>query len=126
MRIRTVLWLDCIGAFVAGSLILGFHQLISRWDSLDISIVLFVGVANLVYGFGSLYVNTIGRTVRSISTLALANVFWLAVCISIIAFNWNSISSFGIAHKLLEGTYVAGLGITEWKFRNQLAEHKIH
>lgn len=121
MQKQNILWLDCIGGLVAGILILIFRELISDLDSLPIQIIVLVGFTNLVYGSFSLWVTTrIRRPARLIRILATANIFWLAVCLTIVVLYWREISLFGTVHKIGEGVYVAFLGFLELKWLQEL------
>jgi hypothetical protein len=120
---QNILWVDCIGGLFVGVLVLCLCRLISSWGGLPIRIVAMVGFANLFYGTYSLWLTT--RTPRPmvfLQILALANMAWLLVCISIVVSHWSEITILGITHKLTEGIYVAGLGYMEWQWREKLAE----
>jgi len=118
----TILWLDCIGGLLAGVLILFFCRMISDWDNLPLWIVLAFGFANLIYGGYSLWVTTQNpRSMVWIKILALANITWLGICVTIVTVYWNDISIFGTLHKLTEGIYVGSLGYVEWRWREKLA-----
>ena len=81
-----------------------------------------MGIANLVYGFYSLYVTTQKpRPLRLVQILAVANMAWLIACLSIATFFWQEISILGLVHVVGEGIYVAALGAVEWKFQKNLA-----
>ena len=81
-----------------------------------------MGVANLLYGSYSLFVTTRrGRSKKLIEILAVANVIWLFICISILVCYWQQISIFGLIHVLGEGMYVAVLGLVEWQLRERLS-----
>ena len=119
---NNILWLDCIGGLLVGILVLLFCRLISTWDGLPLNVIIFVGMANLLYGSYSLWVTTRApRPLKVVTILAFANMGWLAVCITIIAVNWTEISTFGVLHKLGEGLFVSILGYTEWHWRKSLA-----
>lgn len=120
---QNILWLDCLGGLMVGVFVLLFSNLISEWDSLPLGIVRFVGFANLAYGSYSIWVTTRApRKIILVKILALANMAWLFVCITIIVIHWNDISLFGTIHKLAEGIYVASLGVIEWRWRESLAK----
>lgn len=118
---QDILWIDCIGGLVVGVLILCVCRLISVWDNLPIAVVIGVGIANLSYGSYSLWVTLRKpRPLSIVKFLSLANMAWLAVCISIVAFYWKDISAFGIFHKLGEGLYVASLGVLNGDGKSRL------
>ena len=121
LNTQNVLWVDCLGGLLVGVLVLLFSNLISEWDALPLTIIRFVGFANLVYGSYSIWVTTRNpRKIILVKILALANMAWLIVCITIIVMHWSEISWFGTIHKLVEGIYVASLGVIEWKWRESL------
>ena len=116
-----ILWVDCIGGLVVGFVVLAFCQLISGWENLPLATVIVMGFANLVYGGYSLFVTTRKkRRLILIKILAMANMAWLLVCVTIAAMYWNQISLLGIVHVIGEGIYVAGLGFVEWNMKESL------
>ena len=118
---KNILWFDCIGGLLVGILVLMACRLISGLDSLPLWVILSVGIANLVYGSYSLWLATRRpRPILPLKILAIANMAWLGACLTIVAVFWQSISLFGILHKLSEGIYVATLGYLEWKWRNTI------
>ena len=120
---QNILWVDCIGGLLVGCSVLAIHSLLSKWENLPISIVLFMGVVNLLYGIFSLHVTT--RTPRPailVKILAIANMLWVLPCIGIVCMYWPDISTVGILFVLGEGVYVATLGFVEWGWRSHLSE----
>ena len=119
---RTILWVDCTGGLAVGVIVLACCNFLSNLDSLPIWVTIFVGFANLGYGSFSLWLTTRSpRPLRLVRVLAIANIAWLAVCITIVMSHWQGISTFGVFHKLGEGLYVALLGCLELKWRHALA-----
>lgn len=120
--IPKILWLDCLGGLIVGVVVLAICQPLSNWEGLPVTVVVAMGIANLVYGFFSLFVTLRRpRPKRLVTTLAVANMVWLLVCMIIASLFWTQISGLGLLHVLGEGTYVAGLGYTEWKLRDRLS-----
>ncbi len=118
----TLLWVDCLGGLVVGSIGLLIYNHLSDWDRLPQAVVLTMAMANLAYGSYSLFVTTRNpRPLPMIKLLALANMFWLLVCVLIAIAYWSQISFFGVLHVVGEGVYVAALGLTEWTWRTRLA-----
>ena len=80
-------------------------------------------MANVAYGSYSIYVATRKRRdVRLVQALAVANMGWLIVMLSIV-YSWrDAITSTGIVIVLGEGIYVAAPGFTEWQWRATLAK----
>ena len=117
-----ILWLDCVGGLLVGVLVLCFHSWLSRLEGLPESMVVVMGLANLVYGLFSLFVTTRPvRPARLIQTLAVANLFWLVVCVGVVLVWWDVITSVGVSLIVGEGVYVATLGAVEWLWREHLA-----
>ena len=117
-----ILWLDCIGGLVVGTVVLIFASLLSDWEGLPKTTVQFMAIANLAYGSYSFYVTTRRQRPLSLVTiLSVANIVWLPVCIVIVALFANQITGLGMLHLLGEGLYVAGLGVVEWRMRETLA-----
>lgn len=119
-RARVVLWLDGAPALVVGLALLALRDPLAELYRLDTSLVRFVGFANLGYGCysGSLAARaTRGRAPsrRSIEWLALLNFGWLLVCSGLLYRHASTASALGIAQLTLEGAYVAGLAIAEWR-----------
>lgn len=116
-----ILWIDCLGGLIVGLLVLLIHPFLSRIQGLPKLIVIFIGIANLLYGSYSLFVTTRQRRpIGLVKTLALANMGWLFVCLGILVLWFNVLTMIGIAMVVGEGIYVATLGIAEWKWRTDL------
>lgn len=123
MNRTAILWLDSLGALLAGAVVMLFSSQLSRWEGLPQQVVAFLGIANLAYGGYSLCV-TLSRPRRLglIRALAVGNMAWLFVCLSIAISFRDTVTSFGLFHLLGEGIYVAGLGFTEWRWQRSLVE----
>ena len=120
-----ILWVDCLGGLFVGGAVLSICKLLSDWESLPTTIVFFMGVVNLVYGCYSLFVVTRKpRPLLMIKALAIANMFWLIVCLVIAIAFWQQISVLGLLHVVGEGIYVFAIGLTEWKWRVLLSDAK--
>lgn len=120
-----ILWLDCIGALVAGVLLIAISPLLSAWGSLPVIVLIGIGIGNLVYGSYSLFVTTRNpRPMILVKLLAGANVGWLFVCLVLLVYFWRQISIIGIVHLAGEGLYVAALGCLEWHWRNELGDSR--
>ncbi len=117
-----ILWIDCVGGIVVGCAVLAICGPLSEWENLPVSIVAGMGVANLVYGFYSLFVTLQKRRRRIfVKGLALANMGWLLICVGLTVFFWGTIAWLGVLHLVGEGVYVAGLGWVEWKWQRVLS-----
>ena len=120
---QKILWVDGIGGLAVGLLVLALCPLLSSWYQLPLSVVLFVGIANLTYGcFSTTLASRMRRPLHLISTLAIANISWGFVCAGLIYRYSNDASWLAIAHIGGEGFYVAGLGAIEWRIREQLID----
>lgn len=119
----TILWIDCLGGLMVGFFVLLFCSLISAWTNLPTSIVISMALANLLYGSYSLYVTTRkSRSILLVKILAVANICWLFVCISIAVYYWQEVSALGLLHVIGEGIYVAALGLVEWRWKHVLSD----
>jgi hypothetical protein len=47
---RRLLWVDCIGAAVAGVTVIAFSEWLSRLEGIPQAVLLFTGAVNLLYG----------------------------------------------------------------------------
>ena len=123
--IDKILWFDCIGGLIVGCVVLAMYKLMSDWESLPAAVIFSMGVANLAYGSYSLFVTTRQpRPLVMVKLLAIANMFWLIVCLVIATAYWQQISILGMLHVVGEGIYVAALGLAEWKWRLLLSGPK--
>jgi len=123
-----ILWIDCLGGLIVGCVVLSIYKLLGDWEGLPTAVVLFMGVVNLAYGSYSLFVTTRNpRPLPMVKLLAIANMFWLLVCLVMAALYWQQITVLGILHVVGEGIYVAALGLIQWRWRmhfcNSVQEH---
>lgn len=120
--IKRLLWIDCIGAILAGIAVIALSGWLSRLEGLPQGVLLFTGAVNLLYGSYSLSLAIRARRpVRSIKLLAIANIAWAPVCLVILATYSATVTPFAVAHLAGEALYVAGLGVLEWRNRDLLA-----
>jgi hypothetical protein len=118
---KSLLWIDCSGGLIVGALVLAFHPWLSTLYALPADFVIAMGAANLAYGGYSF--SLVRRAVRPSSLLRLlvvANIAWAVLCVTAAALLVTRASAFGIAALLLEGAYVGGLGLLEWKHLDAL------
>ena len=116
---RRILWIDCGAACVAGIVMLAAREWIAELHGLSRSLMMFVGVVNLVYGSysGSLALRaSMGRMPSrlAIDVLIAANFAWSIVCAALVGTTWGS--STGAAQFGLEGCFVAVLAICERRY----------
>lgn len=119
---RKILWIDCIAAALAGVLVLLFLDFLSALHGLPRSLLLFVGIVNLIYACYGFSLAT--RTYRSPSMILLlvaGNLVWAAVCAGFAVHFFSSATVWGIAHLAGEALFVGRLATLEWRWRATLA-----
>ncbi|MEM9555239.1 MAG: hypothetical protein AAGC60_13370 [Acidobacteriota bacterium] len=120
---RQLLWVDSLAGATVGVAMLVLAGWLAELFRVPQSLLLAMGVANLLYASCS---GTLARRRRRpmalIVALAGANVAWALVCVTL-ALVWRGEASlFGLAHFSLEALFVGGLGWLEWRWREQLLE----
>lgn len=84
--------------------------------------VLGMGIANVAYGACSgLLWRRPRRPLPLLTLLVAANGAWAALCLTAAAMLWTRASLLGRATLLLEGAFVGGLAVLEWRMRERLA-----
>ena len=118
---RHLLWLDCSAGAIVGALVLPLAGWLSRLEGLPREVLLFTGVANLLYAAlsFSLAVRRV-RPMRLLTLLVVANLVWVPVCVGLAVFFGGQATPFGFAHLLGEVCFVGGLAVLEWIHRHQL------
>lgn len=119
MRLSTsLLWIDCTGALVAGIVVLTLSGWLSTLYRLPLGLVITMGIANLVYGgFSFSLARRRMRPRALLRVLVAANLCWALFCAMTTVMVATRASYFGLAHLILEGMYVGGLGMLEWTHR---------
>ena len=121
MLSKKLLWIDCLGALAAGAAMLVFSSWLSGLYGFSRQFVVGLAAVNLAYGSFSLSLAARRRRPPAlIALLALANLAWGLVCFAAAIHLSDAATPFGLAHLVLEGLYVGGLGALEWKWRRQL------
>lgn len=122
MRKTNLLWIDCLAALLAGVAVLAANKWLAPIYSLSESLLLTIGVVNLLYGCYSLSLATAPRrrTRTRIAVLAFANMGWAIVCFAMGVAYLEAASPFGLAQLFGEGVFVGTLGFLEWRAREQL------
>jgi hypothetical protein len=123
MRLVThLLWIDCIAAALAGTLVLSLTEAIARLYTMQADWLRFIGAINLLYAClsGSLALRD-SRPVRWIAALSIANGVWSVACVGIAVAMAGTATPFGMTHLLGEGVFVGCLAGLEWRWRNRLA-----
>ncbi len=119
--IRNLLWVDGLGAAVAGVAVLLLSSWLSPWYQLPLQFVLFVGVVNLAYATYSLSLaRRSRRPMALIRLLVVGNLAWALALIRWTFVYWETASLWGLAHLVGEAIYVGGLGCLEWRWRESL------
>lgn len=120
-RTKSLLWIDCTGGLIVGAFVLAFFPWLSTLYALPVGFVIVMGAANLAYGAYSF--SLARRAVRPRALLLLlvtANLAWAVLCAVATAVFASEASALGLAHLVLEGVYVGGLGILEWRHLDAL------
>ena len=117
-----LLWLDCGAGALVGITVLLFHGWLSDLFQLPVRLVFIMGVANLAY---ALYSFSLAlrqkRPLMLIKLLVLANLVWAVLCFIWFAIFAATASIFGLAQLFLEGLFVGGLALQEWRLRDALS-----
>ena len=118
---RNLLWADCSAGAIVGVAMLLLSGLLSAWYQVPYDFLIFMGIVNLTYAAYSFSLaRRSERPMLLIQLLAVANMVWGLLC-----FRWavvfsDTASFFGVAHFVLEGIFVGGLGAIEWRWRELL------
>lgn len=124
-NVSKLLWIDCAAGSSVGLFLILFHVWLSALYALPVEFVLFQGIANLMYSFFSYTLaSRKRRPYVYIVSLAIANMFWGALCVICLLIYSGSASIFGCAHLFLEAVFVGGLGYIEWRYRRALVNAK--
>ena len=118
---RSLLWIDAGAGLIAGTLTIAFAQWLSTLYALPITLVIVMGFANMTYGSFSL--GLARRRVRPLALLRLlviANAAWAVCCILIAGLSADVASVFGVGQLVAEATFVGGLALLEWRYRDAL------
>lgn len=116
-----LLWIDCLAGGVVGLFVLTFSGWLSELYGLPRQVLLFTGVANLVYAsFSFSLAIRKERLLTWLYLLIVANAAWVPVCFGLATTFLSSATAFGLIHLIGEGVFVGGLAALEWTFRDQL------
>jgi len=121
MERRNILRIDGSAGLSAGMVVwllsdvlIGLYQIPTWLLTINIS-------ANIAYGIGaSLLASWQHRPIGAIVALSVANLLWAVVCLVTAVLLVPTASLFGVGHFVLEGIFVATLGILEWRWRADL------
>jgi uncharacterized membrane-anchored protein len=116
-----LLWIDGLGALVAGVVVLLISGWLSGWYGLPQQLLSFIGVVNVVYASYSISLALRSeRSAKLLLLLVIANLIWCFVCL-ILAFIFSETATlFGLGHLVGEALYVGGLARLEWRWRELL------
>ena len=118
-----ILHFDGSAGLIMGILLLGFVQWFSDIYSMPKNIILFLALANILYGIYALLLALRSeRSTASVVTLSFANGLWAFVCSTLIVLHFHMASFIGIAFLIGEALFVAFLATYEWKNRFLLSE----
>lgn len=117
--LKRLLWVDCIGAVLAGVTVIALSSWLSRLEGLPQGVLLFTGAMNLLYGSYSLSLAVRAeRPMPLIKLLVAANLAWTPVCLGLLAAFSATATPFAFAHLVGEAVYVGGLAVLEWRNRD--------
>jgi len=118
---RRLLWVDCIGAAVAGVTVIAVSGWLSRMEGIPREVLLFTGAVNLLYGaFSFSLAVRAERPLVLIRLLVAANLTWALVCLGLLVRFAESATPIAFVHFVGEAMYVGGLGVLEWRNRDLL------
>lgn len=123
--IRRILWVDCIGAILAGLIMLLLSGWLSVLYGLPVMFVVGHAFVHLVYGTYSFSLAVRKRRpIVLLLVLIFANAAWAGFCIVFLATLIGSVSIYAVLHFIFEGIYVGNLAAIEWRRREllQIAE----
>jgi len=116
--LKRLLWVDCVGAAVAGVAVIALSGWLSALEGIPEGVLLFTGAVNLLYACYSFSLAVRAeRPPRRIALLVVANLAWAPVCIGLAAAFSATATPFGYVHLVGEAVYVGGLGVLEWRHR---------
>lgn len=119
--VSNLLWADCIGGAVVGVTVIALSGWLSRLDGLPQEVILFTGVANLLYGAYSFSLAIRAeRPMWQIKLLVAANLAWAPVCAGLLIAFSATATPFAYLHIGGEAIYVGGLAVVEWHYRELL------
>ncbi|RXJ72220.1 hypothetical protein CS022_16860 [Veronia nyctiphanis] len=118
-----ILYIDGGAGFTVGLLLLLLLDRISSLYNLPVSVVMFLGVANVCYGlYGITIAASRFKNSASISLLAIANGCWMVICTLLVLYHLKTASLIGLSFLSLEAIFVGFLAWFEWENRYALSE----
>lgn len=119
--LKNLLWIDCIGAAVAGVVVITLSGWLSQLEGLPQELLIFTGAVNLLYASYSFSLAIRPeRPMWWIKLLVAANLAWAPVCAGLLIAFSATATPFAYLHLGGEAVYVAGLAALEWRYRERL------
>jgi hypothetical protein len=116
MTIRKILWIDGLGALIAGIAVLSTRGILSGPFGLPERILLIQSVITIIYGT---YSTTLAKnkiySKKPIRVLAIANLMYVAFCMLLFMNNYYSTTVLGKVYFIAEAMYICGLAILEFR-----------
>jgi hypothetical protein len=106
-----------MGGLFGAVVTLSLHRWLAEWYQLPSNLLLFIGLANLIYAIISFTLSSMsqGHRVPGLRWMGAANMAWTACCLLIMLVWRSQITGWGIAHLTAEGLFVAALGFLEYR-----------
>jgi hypothetical protein len=112
---------DCTAGALVGAAVLALSGPLSDLYGLPRGVLLFTGVANLLYAAYSFSLAVRARRpMWRVKLLVAANGAWVPVCLGLAVALWGRATPFGMAHLIGEAAFVGGLAALEWRWRHRL------
>ena len=119
---RRLLWIDCVSALVAGTLLLALSGWLDGLLGLPLWFVVGEGLVNLAYGTFSFSLARKPMPKQTqITGLAVANGMWAALCLALAVALFGKVTPLGTIHFAIGALYVGTLGVLEWRHRDALS-----
>lgn len=116
-----LLWLDGAAGLTVGAAVLLLRGWLAELHGLSESFVVFLGLVNLLYAAVSLPIAAwSARPPELVGLLAIANVAWGVVCLTLSAAIGDAATPWFHAHLVGEGLIVGAMGVWEWRLRQCL------
>ena len=121
MERRIILRIDGSAGLSAGVVVWLLNDVLVGLYQIPAWLLAITVSANLVYGIGaSLLASWHQRPIGAVSILSVANLLWAVMCLVTAVLLVPTASLFGVGHFVVEGIFVATLGILEWRWRADL------
>lgn len=114
-----------MAGLTVGVALLALRPFLVGFYGLSHEMVGFIGFANVGYSLFGLGLAALPARPRGLLYwLVFANFLWSVVCVVLLARVWSSASFFGLAHIVLEGLFVAGLGLLEVRYQRDILDSR--